>query len=74
MRTRKQWLNYKQLELISTPEPPKTNHHQLLQVLLSIWLNLLAALTKRDELRIWQTPDRYGHTWWNIYGIEPRYV
>jgi len=30
-----------------------------------IWQFLLYLISGEDELRIWQTCDRYGNTWWH---------
>lgn len=32
-----------------------------------LWRSLVTALVQRSEMHIWQTADRSGHTWWNVY-------
>lgn len=40
---------------------------KLFSALKRIWFDLLATLTKGNELEIWQTSDRFGNTWWHAY-------
>ena len=68
MRTDRQWLEYRELELISTPQPqPKRKHRTVLSILKSIGNSLLAALTEESQLRVWQTVERDGNICWHVY-------
>jgi hypothetical protein len=68
MKSSTQWLEYRKLELIDSQEPgSRSNKLPLISVLDRIWQSLLTLLSSKPELRVWQTCDRAGHTWWNAY-------
>lgn len=33
----------------------------------AIWQRLIRALTSGNELQVWKTTDRHGHTYWQAY-------
>ncbi len=67
MRTDRQWLEYRELELISTPQlQPKRKHRTVLSILKSIGNSLLAALTEESQLRVWQTVEGNGNICWHV--------
>ncbi|MEG4004902.1 hypothetical protein QUA41_06700 [Microcoleus sp. Pol11C1] len=37
----------------------------LFSAIKEIWQFFLSLISGEDELRIWQTCDRYGNTWWH---------
>lgn len=56
-----------QLGTISSSElelQTQSNHESWLR---KIWRSFVTALVQRSETQIWQTTDRAGHTWWNVY-------
>ncbi len=43
----------------------KQQGQSLFSAINKIWHFLLYLISGEDELRIWQTCDRYGNTWWH---------
>lgn len=64
LRTKQQWLNYRELELI----PPRSASPRinLRSMLSQCWQTFLGYVTG-PSLRIWQTHDRNGQVWWWIH-------
>ena len=68
MQTSEKWLDPEKLKFTSIPgKESQTKHPPLLSLLKRIFEPLLAAIICRDELRLWQTSDRYGNTLWHAY-------
>ncbi|HLO47461.1 MAG TPA: hypothetical protein VK211_03445 [Kamptonema sp.] len=68
MQTYEKWLDPETLKLTSIPgKESQTKQQALLSLLKGIFQPLLAAIICRDQIRIWQTSDRYGKTLWHAY-------
>jgi hypothetical protein len=68
MRTNKQWLDYRTLELITAqPTRSPSRSQAVLSVLSSIWEWILIVLMNDTQPRIWQTIDCAGQLQWTVY-------
>lgn len=56
-----------ELELISDSQPTTRKNKLLLKWLGKVWQVLVMLMTQEPEIRIWQSCDRAGNTWWHIY-------
>lgn len=45
----------------------KSFSSNVLSLVKTIGHHLLSYLSQGSELRVWQTTDRQGTTWWNVY-------
>jgi hypothetical protein len=62
----KQWEEYCDSELIPVAQRDRVSKTQsILALVKNLWYKAVAALTEGQELKIWQTQDRYGHIHWN---------
>lgn len=60
--------NRKRPEAICSQEShPQTKKLRLLSGLNTILQRLRKVFFESNDLRIWQTYDRYGHNWWHAY-------
>jgi hypothetical protein len=56
-----------ELDLISNSHPTTRENKILLKWLGKVWQVLVMLVTKESEMRIWQSCDCAGNTWWHIY-------
>jgi hypothetical protein len=63
------WMIYKELELIpdSVPQPKLTYPDDNPPWLRKIWQKFMDVVTPTYEPEVWQTTDRAGNIWWNVY-------
>lgn len=43
------------------------NRNRFKSWLAQVGRSVVRYLTTQDELKIWQSRDWFGHTWWNVY-------
>lgn len=63
------WQEYCDLELIPTAnsDRPVSKVQSILALLGNLWQELIVALTKEPELKVWQKQDRHGKILWHAY-------
>ncbi|MEG4028868.1 MULTISPECIES: hypothetical protein [unclassified Microcoleus] len=69
MSTCKNWINTPKTQVVSIADRARTSEKHkglsLFSAINKIGQFLLYLISSEDELRIWQTCDHYGNTWWH---------
>ncbi len=67
-QTKTQWQFYKELELLPDSIPaPKVTYPGITSWLGQIWENLLEAMFKQPEPKVWSSINGAGDVWWHAY-------
>lgn len=53
--------------LYHQPTKVQTKKADSLAPLKRVWQRFINYLNTQNELQVWQSSDRDGHTWWNAY-------
>lgn len=57
---------YWKLEQIVEPVT-RSRTNEFKNWLIKVGQSIVRFLTTQDELKIWQSKDWFGHSWWNVY-------